>query len=57
MARYVYFSGNSKPGTKSITAAKKAVRDQGASVVGTASAKRIARVLRGWDYTAERLVT
>jgi hypothetical protein len=67
MARYVFFPGN-KPGTKSLTAAKRAVSDQGASVVGTAEggmlveatpagAKRVARALHGWDYAPERVVT
>jgi hypothetical protein len=67
VARYIFFPGN-KPGAKSLTAAKKAVSEQGGSVVGTAEggmlieatparARRVAQVLSGWDYTPERAET
>ena len=67
MARYVFIPGN-KPGTRSLTAAKKAVSEQGASVVATAEggmlieatparARRVAEALHGWDYSPERVVT
>ena len=67
MARYVFFPGN-RPSAKSLTAAKRAVSDQGASVVGTAEggmlvettparARRVAQALPGWEYAPERVVT
>lgn len=67
MPLYVFFPGT-MPGTKSLTAAKKAVGDNGATVVRTAAgsmlveatparAKRIVQALLGWQYTPERKTT
>lgn len=64
MARYVFFPANSA-GARSLTAAKKAVSEHGATVLRSAEggllveatpagAKRVARALQGWQYTLER---
>lgn len=67
MPFYVFFPGTASS-TKSLTAAKKAVSDNGATVVRAAagamlveaaptSAKRVAQALPGWQYTPERKTT
>lgn len=66
MSRYVFFNNDAQD-AKVLTAAKRAARSRGATVVksvaGTlllelepAQVPRVAEVLPGWRYTVERIV-